>query len=391
MKQAVILAAGEGRRLRPFTVNNPKSMLRVAGKPIIQYVLEALAENGLRDIIMVVGYRKEQIFDYIGDGSRFGVEIRYKTQSKQLGTANALSQSIDAADEEFLVLAGDKLIFPEALSRIIHQKPPALLFKKEKKPSQYGVVKVLDNKLVGITEKPEFPESNLINTGIYTFNRKIFDFIDSRLDIPEVLNEMLIRGIDIAAIETGAEWQDIIYPWDILNLNASILQKIHAVQNGIIEAQVFLNGPVNIGRGTVVRSNTYITGPVVIGEGCEIGPYVNISPSTSIADNVVISPFTEIKNSVISHDVHIGTNSVVQDSVIDKGCILGGHFCAYSEDTKIIIGSENHLVKVGAMIGESCSFGHGVITQPGAIVGNYSQVRSLKVVSGNLPERSMVV
>jgi UDP-N-acetylglucosamine diphosphorylase / glucose-1-phosphate thymidylyltransferase / UDP-N-acetylgalactosamine diphosphorylase / glucosamine-1-phosphate N-acetyltransferase / galactosamine-1-phosphate N-acetyltransferase len=391
MKQAVILAAGEGRRLRPFTTNKPKSMLQIAGKPIIQYVIEALAKNGLRDIILIVGYRKEHLYDYISDGSWLGVEVKYIIQNRQLGTANALAQARQVTGEEFLVLAGDKLIFPETLTQIINAKPPAILFKREERSHRYGVVKISEGKLTEIIEKPVLPESNLINTGIYAFNKQIFDIIDTQLDIPDILNNLVNRGIDITALETGPEWIDIIYPWDILSLNTTVLQKVPAVQNGTIESEVFLNGPINIGKGTIVRSNTYITGPAIIGKGCEIGPYVNISPSTSIADNVVIAPFTEIKNSVIGNDVRVGSNSTIQDSVIDKGCILGGHFCSYSEETEIIVNSESHFVKVGAMLGEGCSFGHGVVAQPGSIVGNYSQVKSLKVISGNLPEKSLVI
>ncbi len=148
MKQAVILAAGEGRRLKPFTVNKPKAMLSIAGKPIIQYVLESLAENGIRDIIFIVGYHKEQIFDYIGDGKQFGVEAKFITQSKQLGTAHALAQAKGATEEEFLVLPGDKLISPETVAQLIKAQVPAILVKREENPSRYGVVTVQDGKLI---------------------------------------------------------------------------------------------------------------------------------------------------------------------------------------------------------------------------------------------------
>ncbi len=103
MKQAVILTAGEGQRLRPFTVTKPKAMLTIASKPILAYVIEALVENGIRNIVLVVGYRKDQIYDYMGSGERFGVEITYVTQKEQLGTAHALLQARDVAEKEFLV------------------------------------------------------------------------------------------------------------------------------------------------------------------------------------------------------------------------------------------------------------------------------------------------
>jgi NDP-sugar pyrophosphorylase family protein len=97
MKQAIVLAAGEGQRLRPFTVTRPKAMLSIADKPILQYAVEALAENGIRDIVFVVGYRKEQVYDYFGSGEKLGVNISYVTQDKQLGTAHALAAAREVA------------------------------------------------------------------------------------------------------------------------------------------------------------------------------------------------------------------------------------------------------------------------------------------------------
>ncbi len=150
MKQAIILAAGEGQRLRPFTANKSKAMIWITGKPIIQYVLEALAANGIRDIILVVGYHKEQIFDYVGDGKQFGVEVKFINQHTQLGTAHALAQAQATADNEFLVMAGDKLISPDTLTPLLAANPPSILVKKEEKPSRYGVVSIANGQLPSI-------------------------------------------------------------------------------------------------------------------------------------------------------------------------------------------------------------------------------------------------
>jgi UDP-N-acetylglucosamine diphosphorylase/glucosamine-1-phosphate N-acetyltransferase len=391
MKQAIILAAGEGRRLRPFTLNKPKAMLNVAGKPIIQYVLESLAANGIRDIILIVGYHKEQIFDYIGDGKQFGVDVTFISQEKQLGTAHALATAKDAASEEFLVLPGDKLISPDTLYEIIKHNPPVMLVKRENNPSRYGVVMIENGWLAGISEKPAHPPSNMINTGIYAFKKDFLDVLDEDLDIPDALNRLLRRGFSLPVLETGRTWLDIVYPWDILNLNAVLLQKTMTVLSGTLEAGVSFMGHISIGKGTRIRANTYISGPVVIGGGCDIGPNVCIFPSTSIADNVVISPFTEIRNSVIGDDVHIASGSSIQDSVVDRGCTIGGHFCASSEEVEITINSEVHTVKVGAMLGEGCHISNGVVAEPGVIAGNYCRIRSHSFISGKIPDKSLVV
>ena len=390
MKQAVILAAGEGQRLRPFTVTKPKVMLSVADKPILQYVVESLAQNGIRRLVIVVGYRREQIFDYLGSGEQFGVDIVYITQEGQLGTAHALAQARDAVKDEFLVLPGDNLITADTIARFVNIKPNAVLMKKVDNTVRYGVVTTEGSMVKDIVEKPKEAMGNMVNTGIYAFNREFFDFIGEELDIPDVLNNMLAQGQAINAQETVGTWLDVVYPWDILSLNEIVLKQIPANLGGTIEEGVSVKGPVAIGKDTVIRSNSYIVGPVVIGEGCDIGPNVCLKPSTSLGNNVVVAPFSEIDNSVIGDDVSIGMGSIIQDSVIDEGCVIGGHFNAGSGQAEVKIDGEHHLVKVGTMLGVGCNLGNNVVAQPGVIVGNYSQIQAMKLISDWLPDRSLV-
>jgi len=390
MKQAVILAAGEGQRLKPFTVTSPKVMLSVAGKPILRYVVEALAQNGIRNIVLVVGYRKEQIFDYMGSGEQFGVNITYVTQEKQLGTAHALTQAKAATENEFLVLPGDNLIEAATIAQFAAIKPEATLVKRGDNPGRYGVVTIERGMVKEVVEKPEEARSNIVSTGIYAFTTEIFSFIEAELDLPDALNNMIAQGYPINALETDGTWLDVIYPWDILSLNDAVLRQVQASLGGTIEAGVSLKGPVSVGKDTVIQPNSYIAGPVVIGDSCDLGPNVCILPATSLGNNVVISPFTEIKNSVIGDDVNIGPGCIIQDSVIDKGCTIKGHFTACSGQDEVEVNHEHHLVSVGAMLGESCSLGNSVVAQPGVIVGNHSQIQPLKLISGRLPDRSLV-
>ena len=390
MKQAVILAAGEGQRLRPFTVTKPKVMLPIAGKPILQYVVESLAQNGIRNIVLVVGYRREQIFDYMGSGEQFGVDITYITQERQLGTAHALAQAKAVTESEFLVLPGDNLIEADVITQFVAVKPEAMLVKRVDNPTRYGVVTIENGMAKDIAEKPEEAKSNVVNTGIYAFTTEIFGFIEAQLDIPDALNNMLAQGYSISTQEADGAWLDVAYPWDILSLNDIVLRQIGATLGGTIEKGVSLKGLVSVGKDTVVRSNSYIVGPVVIGNNCDIGPNVCILPATGIGDNVVISPFSNVENSVIGNDVNIGPGSIIQDSVINSGCIIKGHFTAYSGQADVKI-DEHCLVNIGAILGEGCNLGNNVVAQPGAILGNYCQVQALKTFSGRLPDKSLVV
>jgi glucose-1-phosphate thymidylyltransferase len=241
-----------------------------------------------------------------------------------------------------------------------------------------------------IIEKPKEAGSNIVNTGIYAFTSEIFEFTESLLDIPDVLNDMIAKGHSINALETDDTWLDIVYPWDILSLNSAVLQRMEASVGGTIEAGVALKGQVLVGEDTVIRSGTYISGPALIGCGCDIGPNVSIKPATSIGDNVVISAFTEIENSVIGNDVSIGTGSIIGDSVIGKGCVIKGRFTACGGQSEVKVDGESPVANVGAMLGEDCNVDSNVVAQPGVIVGNYSQIQMMKMISGRLPDRSLV-
>ncbi len=390
MRQAVVLAAGEGQRLRPFTVNRPKSMLLIAGKPILQYVVESLARIGIRKIVVVAGYRKEQVFDYLGSGEKLGVDITYVVQENQLGTAHALLQTRNMTENEFLVLPGDTLIEPETIAAFAGTPPLGILVKKVQNPVRYGVVTIEQGRLRAIEEKPRQAGSNLVSSSIYAFSKDVFDFMEHHLDIPDALNAMIARGYTINALETTGTWLDVVYPWDILSVNDAVLHGIRPVAAGTIESGVSLKGPVSVGKDTVIRSNSYIVGPVIIGEGCDIGPNAVIQPATSIGNNVVVSAFSAIKNSVIGNDVNIGPGGIIQDSVIDSGCVIKGNFTACSGQCEVVVSGEYQAITVGAMLGEDCSLGNGVVAQPGVILGNYSQVQALKLISGRLPDRSLV-
>jgi len=390
MKQAVILAAGEGQRLRPFTLNRPKAMLSIADKPILQYIIEALAQNGIRNIVLTVGYRKEQVYDYFGSGERCGVNITYVTQVPQLGTAHALWQARDCVDDEFLVLSGDNLIEAPTIAAFVQVKPSGLLVKRVENPNRYGVVNIEGGEVRDIAEKPAEAKSNLVNTGIYAFTKDVFKFMEDVLDIPDALNNMLAADQPITARETDGTWLDVVYPWDIISLNEAVLKNIGVSLGGTIETGVSLRGNVVVGADSIVRSGSCIYGPVVIGSGCDIGPQVCIMPATSIGDNVTLSPFSEIRNSVIGDDVAIGPGSIVSDSVIDKGCVLKGRFTALGGTSEVRVNGESPTLNVGVIMGEECQVDGNVTAQPGVIIGNYCQVQMMKTLSGRIPDRSLV-
>jgi glucose-1-phosphate thymidylyltransferase len=299
--QAVILTAGEGTRLRPLTVSRVKGMIPVANKPILEYVVNALAKNNIRDIIMVVGYKKERIMSYFEDGNDYNVKIRYVEQKKQLGTAHALNQAQDHINDDFIALPGDNIIGSNGITKLLEagKADASILITDSDTPSKYGVVGLAGKKIQKIVEKPEITGdlmtrgvpsiwslafwehqeksiSNIISTGIHRFSPKIFKLIDKIMEeqkysITELIQHMLSKKMNITGIKTEG-WADAVYPWDLLEMNALALENIPNSKSGRIEHGAIIRPPVIIGDDTVIRSNTYIMGPTVIGSGCEIGP-----------------------------------------------------------------------------------------------------------------------
>jgi len=395
--QAVILAAGEGTRLKPFTLDMPKVMIPVGNKPILEYVVEALAKNGVTNIVMVIGYKKESILNHFGNGRKWKVNIDYAVQEKQLGTGHALLQAKEKIrSDEFILLPGDNIIDDKAISGLIKSRGNSVLIEESNIPSKYGVVEIEGNMVLKLIEKPEMAESNLISTGIYKFSREIFDLVeqnvkDGRNKLTDALQPLIEQG-KLNAIKLDGMWRDAIYPWNLLELNAKVMISNSATIAGKIERNVTIKGNVVIGENSIIHSGTYIEGPVIIGEGCEIGPNACIFPSTSIGNNVVIHPFSEIRNSIIMDNTKIGSCSNVTNSVIGKGNSISSHLSVLSGDSLIKVNGDIQMVeRVGAFIGGGCEIGANVVIEPGKIIGKGCKISSNKLIRENLPDGSMVM
>lgn len=393
--KAVVLAAGEGTRLRPFTVSRPKVMIPVGRRPMMEHVVRSLVENDITDIVMVVGYKKERIMTHFEDGSRFGARIEYAFQERQLGTAHALLAASDFIDGEFLVLAGDNIIDGKAVSDLMNGEGHAMLVTKSDIPSKYGVVMASRGRVKTIVEKPEADMGNVINTGMYRFRPEILESMRGvtragETGITHVLQRML-PDLDLRAIQTSGRWMDAVYPWDLIGLNAMALGSQGQKTGGTIESGVTLKGSVEVGEGTRIRSGTYIQGPVYVGEGCDIGPDVTIFPTTRIGDGSQIDPFTFISQSVVMDNVRIASHVHVSHSVLDDGVRLGPGCSASSGEAVTQVDREMfRLDHIGSLIGENTTVGSGSVLSPGCIVGAGCRIGPQTIVRNNLENGSVV-
>lgn len=411
--KAIILSAGEGSRMRPLTLTKPKTMLPVAGKPIIQYNIESLRDNGITDILLVVRYKEEIVRNYFGDGSDFGVNISYKTQKDFLGTANAISYGEDFIDDSIIVLNGDIILDDEIIHEIIKKynylSPDTLMLLTEvEDPSAFGVVEIENGNIKNIVEKPKREEapSNLVNAGIYIFNKDIFDKIceteiseRGEYEITDSVSLQIEDNKTVIGHKTSKDWIDVGRPWELIEVNEELIGKLKTEIKGTVEAGAVIHGEVFLDEGSVIKAGVYIEGNVYIGKNCDIGPNSYIRGNTYFGDNVHVGNAVEIKNSIIMENTNVSHLSYVGDSVIGSNCNIAAgtnianlRFDNATIKTKI----KNQKIdsgrrKLGAIIGDSVKTGINSSFSPGVKVGHNSTIGSGVLLYEDLPSDTRVL
>ncbi len=397
--QCVILAAGEGKRMRPLTSKRPKVMLPLANRPMVGHLLGAARDAGISDFIFVVGYQEQEVREYFRDGTQFGVKIRYATQRYQKGTADALRAAEDLITGPFLVLNGDMVTKKEDIEGILQKKPPCVGVFRSDHPKDYGVIMMEGDQITGLEEKSDWPKSTLINAGMYLLSPGIFDLLKGVTSSPrgeyEITDALLhyIAQHDLNAYPLSS-WLDVGYPWDLLDANAGLLDSIEPDVEGIMEEGVQIRGKVSIGKGTVVKSGTYIEGPCLIGEDCTIGPHAFIRGATTIGDGCHIGHSTEIKNSVVMKNTKIPHFNYLGDTIVGSGCNFGAGTkvanLRHDRGNVKIRGIDTRRVKMGAVIGDDVRFGINCSINVGTVIGSRVSVAPHCLVEGWIDEETRV-
>ncbi|UCE28487.1 MAG: NTP transferase domain-containing protein [Candidatus Bathyarchaeota archaeon] len=412
--KAVILAAGEGIRLHPLTSTRPKHLIPVGGKPLLEHLLCSVKAAGVDEALVVIYYMADQIQQFLGVGTRFGMKLDCILQSGVRGTADAAGLAEDYAKEDFLLIYGDLLVTPEIIKQIIHshkrENPAATMAVATlEHPEQYGIVKLDGPQVVDIIEKPSPAKAptDLANAGIYALSPGIFKKIGKtrssprgEREITDSLRLLIQEKQSVLAVQVPSEeWLDVGRPWDLLEANKRALKQMEPMNNGQIEDGSHLIGLVNVAKRARVRSGAYIQGPVFIDEYSDVGPNCFIRPHTSIGKNVRIGNACEIKNSVVMDDTRIGHLSYVGDSIIGKNCNLGaGSIVAnYRLDGKTvkmtvkdeIVDSER--TKLGVFLGDGVKTGINTLFMPGLKVDQDSWIGPNLVVHRDVQSNAFLL
>ncbi len=413
--KAVLLAAGEGVRLMPITATRPKHLIKVGGKPILQFCLEAVKRAGIDEAIIVTHYMGDAIRSYFGDGEKVGLKLSYVEQKAVLGTGNAASVAEPYVDGDFVLIYGDLLFGQDAVKDVLFQ------FKKGKTAAVMGVVPVdkLENygiieqdaegKVKRIVEKPAAGKapSNLANAGVYAFSQEVFDKIKQtkasirgEWELTDAITMLAQEGKTVLAAQLSKDdWFDVGRPWDLLDANVWALKRMEHKVLGTIEQGAHLIGPVSVAESARVRSGAYIEGPVFIDEEADVGPNCYIRSGTSLGKKVRVGNACEIKNSIIMDGTHVGHLSYVGDSIIGEKCNFGAG--TITANYRFDAGPIKMLVKdqvvdtgrrkLGAVLGDNVKTGIKSLFMPGVKVGVNCWVGANYMVERDLPANTVAL
>jgi len=315
--KGIILHGGHGTRLRPLTHTGPKQLLKIANKPMSQYVLEDLRDAGIKDIAIIIGdVYPEKVKEFYGNGEKFNVNLTYIYQDNPKGIAHAISLCHDfIGDEKFVVYLGDNILRTGLLSYVQKFETASddalILLSEVDNPSQFGVVKIVDNKILEIIEKPKHPPSNYAVIGVYFLTPKIFEIIKKlkpswrgELEITEALQLLMENNSKIIHDYVTGWWKDTGTPKDILHANQLILENM--VQN---------NNNVFVGKNCIIDATCEVIGPVLIDDNCVIKSSTKLGPNVSIGKNTTLEK-CEIDNSIVMDNCIINAQIKITESII---------------------------------------------------------------------------
>ena len=397
--ECVVLAAGEGKRMRPLTAKRPKVMLPLANRPMMEHLVLAAREAGITDFIFVVGYGEREIRRHFGDGSGFGIHIRYAPQRQQRGTADALRSARDFVTGPFLLLNGDMIVKSPDIANLCSCQAPCMSTSTTDHPQDYGVVVVENGLVTTLEEKSKQLRSSQINAGAYFFAPDIFELIDrvqtssrGELELTDALS-YYIEEKKLTSYQLS-HWMDVGNPWDMLDANLTLTGNFSTELKGTVEEGVTLQGSVIVGEGSVVKSGTYIEGPCIIGKNCRIGPHAYIRGATSIGDDCHIGHCSELKNSIIMNGTKIPHFNYIGDSIIGTECNFGA-------GTKIanlrndhanvrVCGKDTRRKKFGAVIGDGVQFGINCSINVGTMIGSNARFAPNSYITGCIGENAII-
>lgn len=396
---AVVLAAGEGRRLRPLTRHRPKPTLPAGGRSILERVLDGLIDAGIETLHVVVGYRSERVRSRLGSEYR-GRPIHYHEQSPRLGTGHALAQVEGAVEPPFVVTNGDERVRARTVQAVIERHedhtggdrradtPAATLGAIERADPPHGAVRMADGEVRELVEEPTDGDYGLMNSGVYVFDGSIFDAIDrtptddGETTIPAAVTT-LSADAPVAGVRTAGRRIEVVYPWDLLELARAVLADEAA-------AYPTTDGVARAASATVHEDATLLS-PVAVGPDAVIEPGAVVGPSVTVGRNATVAAGATVRRSVIDADTRVGRTATLAGVVTGTGVRIGPGVTVPDGPHDVRVGDAIHEDRaLGAVVADRARIGAGATVAGGALVGPEATVAPGTGVRRNVPAATEV-
>jgi mannose-1-phosphate guanylyltransferase len=341
--QAVILVGGEGTRLRPLTSTVPKPVVPLVDRPFIAYMLEWLRRHGVDDVVMSCGFLATAVRNVLGDGSQYGLRLRFIEEPEPRGTAGALKYAEDLLDERFLMLNGDVLTDIDLTAQIAqHDESGAtgtLALVPVDDPTAYGLVRLHEDHAVKeFVEKPSADQidTNLISAGAYVLERRVLDLIPAGQNVSierEIWPQLVGNGLYGYAAD--AYWLDIGTPERYLQGTFDILE------GNVVTAVAERLGDGYLAVAERVEAEGRIIPPALVDRGCTIAAGAHVGSLVVLGEGVSVGEGASIERSVVLNGAEVGRDCVLRDCIVAAGVRIG----------------EGSTVSGGAVLGEGVTVG----------------------------------
>jgi mannose-1-phosphate guanylyltransferase/phosphomannomutase len=363
--KAVVMAGGDGARLRPLTVGRPKPMVPVVNKAVMTHILELLKSYGITDIIVTLRYLSSVIQDFYEDGSNLGIKLTYVIEETPLGTAGSVKNAASLLDDTFLVISGDALT-DFNLGEIIaaHTASGAkatITLTHVPNPLEYGVV-ITDegSNVVRFLEKPSWGEviSDTVNTGLYVLEPEVLEMIpeDTAYDFSkELFPYMLQHQLKIHGHVAQGYWCDIGNIEEYRRANADLLYGRVKLPEPI---GTHIGGGIWVGRDVEIAPSAQLFGPIYLGDGVKIKGDVQIYGPSVIRDYTVIDNYNRIERVVIWRNTYVGENCELRGAIISRQCSIKPKVVAFE----------------GVVVGDNCTLGEGCVLQADVKLWPHKQI-----------------
>jgi mannose-1-phosphate guanylyltransferase/phosphomannomutase len=372
--KAVVMAGGQGTRLRPLTSNQPKPMLPIVGRPMMEHILQLLREHGLTEVVATVQFLASVIRNYFSDGSDLGLSLAYATENEPLGTAGSVKNAEQLLDDTFLVVSGDVVTDIDLRAAIeFHRKQggvATLVLKHVQNPLEFGIV-ITDEegRIERFLEKPGWGEvfSDTINTGIYILEPEVLTHVPpgEEFDFSADLFPLLLdKGFPMYGYVADGYWEDVGQIGAYLDVHRDILDRKVNLRLAGFE----MKGNVWLGEDAEVDPQAKVEGPVYIGENSRIEAGATIREHTVLGKGVVVKSGAFLHRAVVHDNAYIGTSAAL------RGCVLGKN-----SDVK-----HGARLEEGVVVSDECYVGEGAVLSPHVKVYPFKTVEPGALVSQSI-------